>query len=230
MKTRIIHTKIWSDSYFRRLERAEKIYFFYILTNELVNIIHLYELPDSVATMQTGLSVEEIENIKGKFQADKKFDFYGEYVSINNAYKYQYYKGIKNNRLKLRLFFEMSDDTIKHYSEVVINTIKQIEDETLRFEVKDEDFINLYKRLSDRLSYLGLCEYTYQDTPIPILRINQKSEIINYKSEIKNQNTEIINQNTEDKGVDTELGMARIRNILEEKGIGKKIGGEEAFL
>lgn len=230
MKTRIIHTKIWSDSYFRRLERSEKIYFFYILTNELVNIIHLYELPDSVATMQTGLSVEEIENIKGKFQADKKFDFYGEYVSINNAYKYQYYKGIKNNRLKLRLFFEMSDDTIKHYSEVVINTIKQIEDETLRFEVKDEDFINLYKRLSDRLSYLGLCEYTYQDTPIPILRINHKSEIINYKLEIKNQNTEIINQNTEDKEVDTELGMARIRNILEEKGIGKKIGGEEATL
>lgn len=230
MKTRIIHTKIWSDSYFRRLERSEKIYFFYILTNELVNIIHLYELPDSVATMQTGLSVEEIENIKGKFQADKKFDFYGEYVSINNAYKYQYYKGIKNNRLKLRLFFEMSDDTIKHYSEVVINTIKQIEDETLRFEVKDEDFINLYKRLSDRLSYLGLCEYTYQDTPIPILRINHKSEIINYKLETINQNTEIRNQNTEDKGVDTELGMARIRNILEEKGIGKKIGGEEALL
>lgn len=230
MKTRIIHTKIWSDSYFRRLERSEKIYFFYILTNELVNIIHLYELPDSVATMQTGLSVEEIENIKGKFQADKKFDFYGEYVSINNAYKYQYYKGIKNNRLKLRLFFEMSDDTIKHYSEVVINTIKQIEDETLRFEVKDEDFINLYKRLSDRLSYLGLCEYTYQDTPIPILRINHKSEIINYKSEIKNQNTEIINQNTEVEEVDTELGMARIKKILEEKGVVKKIGGEEALL
>jgi len=30
--------------------------------------------------------------------------------------------------------------------------------------------------------------------------------------------------------VNTELGMARIRNIFEEKGIGKKIGGEEALL
>jgi len=62
--------------------------------------------------------------------------------------------------------------------------------------------------------------YTYPiDTPI-----NHKSKIINHKSEIINQKPR------EDKEVNTELGMARIRNIFEEKGIGKKIGGEEALL
>lgn len=216
MKTRILHTKIWSDSWFRRLETTEKVFFLYLISNELVNIIHLYELPISVATMQTNIPVEDLERIREKFQEDNKIDFYGDYVLINNAYKYQYYKGIKNNRLKLRLFFEMSDDTIRHYSKNIIDILKDIEDETLRFSVSDLDFINLYKRLSDRMSYLGLCEYTYQDTPIPILRINQNTEIINNKSEYRNQNTEIRKElNPEE----VREKMDKVRDLFKVKGI-----------
>jgi hypothetical protein len=216
MKTRILHTKIWSDSWFRRLETTEKVFFLYLISNELVNIIHLYELPISVATMQTNIPVEDLERIREKFQEDNKIDFYGDYVLINNAYKYQYYKGIKNNRLKLRLVFEMSDDTIKHYSKTIIDLLREIEDETLRFSVTDLDFINLYKRLSDRMSYLGLCEYTYQDTPIPILRINQNTEIINQKSEYRNQNTEIRNQLDPE---EVKEKMDKVRDMFRVKGI-----------
>lgn len=216
MKTRILHTKIWSDSWFRRLDTTEKVFFLYLISNELVNIIHLYELPISVATMQTNIPVEDLERIREKFQADNKLDFYGDYVLINNAYKYQYYKGIKNNRLKLRLVFEMSDDTIKHYSKTIIDLLREIEDETLRFSVSDLDFINLYKRLSDRMSYLGLCEYTYQDTPIPILRINQNTEIINNKSEYRNQNTE---KKVELDPAEVEKNMEKLRALFKMKGI-----------
>lgn len=216
MKTRILHTKIWSDSWFRRLDTTEKVFFLYLISNELVNIIHLYELPISVATMQTNIPVEDLERIREKFQENNKIDFYGDYVLINNAYKYQYYKGIKNNRLKLRLVFEMSDDTIKHYSKTIIDLLREIEDETLRFSVTDLDFINLYKRLSDRMSYLGLCEYTYQDTPIPILRINQNTEIINQKSEYRNQNTEIRNQLDPE---EVKEKMDKVRDMFRVKGI-----------
>lgn len=216
MKTRILHTKIWSDSWFRRLETTEKVFFLYLISNELVNIIHLYELPISVATMQTNIPVEDLERIREKFQEDNKIDFYGDYVLINNAYKYQYYKGIKNNRLKLRLVFEMSDDTIKHYSKTIIDLLREIEDETLRFSVTDLDFISLYKRLSDRMSYLGLCEYTYQDTPIPILRINQNTEIINQKSETINHKSEIRNQLDPE---EVKEKMDKVRDMFRVKGI-----------
>lgn len=53
---------------------------------------------------------------------------------------------------------------------------------------------------------------------------------INHKSEIINNKSEIINQKSEEREVDTEKGMERIKGILQDKGVLKKIGGEEALL
>src|SRR3990167_2717563 len=100
MKTRIIHTKIWKDDYFATLNTAEKLLFVYFLTNEYVNIIHLYECPERVIMFDTGVSKEELDSAKNKFEATKKFRFHDSFVYIPNAYRYERYVGEKNDNAK----------------------------------------------------------------------------------------------------------------------------------
>ena len=185
MKSRIVHTKIWTDSWFSNLVVDEKLLFFYLLTNEYCNVLDIYELPMSVAVYQTGISKERINEIKAKFQADGKIDCVEDYVAMNNGYKYQFYKGAKNNYAKLRIIQEMSDRVIAHYFIPIGATLMQIEHEMDVFDVSERNLVGLLPRVKLRYEQIKitLSIYPYADTP-------QKS--INQKT-IKQENTKTSN-------------------------------------
>ncbi len=182
MKSRIVHTKIWTDGWFSELAVDEKFLFLYLITNEYCNVLDIYELPMSVAVYQIGISKERINEIKAKFQADGKIDCIEDYVAMNNGYKYQFYKGAKNNYAKLRIIHEMSDRVIAHYHTPISVTLSQIDKECDVFDVSDRNLINLLHRVKERFNTIKitLSSYLYPDT-------HKNTEII--KPEI--QNTEI---------------------------------------
>ena len=102
MKTRIVYTKFWTDGYISSLTRAEKLTFIYLITNEHIGLSGIYELPDNRIIFETGLTQTEWQESKQKFQEDKKFFFYKDYVKINNVEKYQQFSGEKNEIAKKR--------------------------------------------------------------------------------------------------------------------------------
>lgn len=186
MKSRIVHTKLWTDSWFIDLQLDEKLYFCYLLTNEYCNVLDIYELPMSVAVYQTGIPKERIKEIQVKFADDGKLDFIDDYISLCNAYKYQFYKGAKNNYAKLRSIFLMSDRVITHFNKVIGITVVNISKECKDFAVTDENLLNLLPRVYERLLLLNitLSGYIYPDTP-------KKSE---NKKTIKEENNKRSNE------------------------------------
>jgi len=134
MKTRIVHTKIYKDSYFVGLSTEERLLFIYYITNEHINILGLYECPDRIVEFETGINQDLIQKIKLKLEQDEKIFFRGDWVFIKNAYRYQKYKGAKNEKAKADVFNALSRDLkdwimdiIKKYSsyplsELVLDT------------------------------------------------------------------------------------------------------------
>lgn len=102
MKTRVIHTKFWQDSYIADLNPTEKLLFIYLLTNAYINLSGVYECSARIIQFETGLSSSQIENSKDKFQSDNKFIFFEDWVKVVNIEKYQNYKGAKNEIAKKR--------------------------------------------------------------------------------------------------------------------------------
>lgn len=93
MKTRILHTRMWEDTYFFNLNRLEKLAFIYLLTNDKVSLTGIYELPDQFIVFNLGATNDEVQQIKSKFQNDGKFFFKDGWVKIVNHDKYNSFSG-----------------------------------------------------------------------------------------------------------------------------------------
>jgi len=100
MKTRIIQTKIYKDDYFASLNRAEKLLFLYLLTNERVNLIGIYEITGREIKFDLDLNEDELISAKERLVADKKFVFLNNWVKIINYEKYNNYSGSQNVKAK----------------------------------------------------------------------------------------------------------------------------------
>lgn len=94
MKTRIIHTKFYQDNFILSLNQKERWLFLYLISNERVEKTGAYELPLSIAEVETGINKDEIIPIIKKF--NPKIIYVEGYVIIKNIKKYQdYSKGSK---------------------------------------------------------------------------------------------------------------------------------------
>lgn len=187
MKSRVIHTKIWHDSWFTSQTSEVQLIFFYLLTNEFTNVLDLYELPITTVSWQTGLPAEKIQECLQKMVEDKKIDVCDGYVLLNNGYKYQFYHGIKNNYAKLRIIIEMSDKVIAHYSIFINSNLLQIRAESLQSGVKDERFWSLYQRVINRcINANVVLDNLITDNLIADTCKNTEYRILN--TEIKKQN------------------------------------------
>lgn len=115
MQTRIIHTKIWTDSFFSTLQPAEKLIFIYYITNPAVNIIHLYECSDKQVMFDTGVTDPELQQIKKKLSDSNKIKFFQGYVFLCNAYKYETYTGELSEKGKAKAFSQLSNEVLRWY-------------------------------------------------------------------------------------------------------------------
>lgn len=118
MKTRIIHTKVWTDSFYLKLKPIERYLFLYFLSNPHVNIIHCYECPDVLVSLETGVSIPEIQSTKTIFQDSGKILFFKDYVFLRNAHRYETYSGELNEKSKRKLAGEMSVAVLDWYNSV----------------------------------------------------------------------------------------------------------------
>ena len=118
MLTRILYTDIWLDQFFIGLTRDEKLLFIYFLTNERVNIIHLYQCPDRRIVADTGIDTPIIKKAKEKFEKARKMFFKDGFIFLKNAHRYEKYEGPKNETAKSKLFSRLSKSILDWYNKL----------------------------------------------------------------------------------------------------------------
>jgi hypothetical protein len=88
-KKRFINTKFWQDNYISNLDPSEKLLSIYLLTNSSTNICGIYELPLKNVALETGLDIEMVFKILGRFNRDEKIYYLDGWVGIVNFAKHQ---------------------------------------------------------------------------------------------------------------------------------------------
>lgn len=153
MKTRILHTKFWSDNYITTLNHREKLLFLYLITNDKVNLCGVYELPDKYILNELDFTPKKLDKIKQKLQEDGKFIFNSGWIVIKNVDKYNQYVGEKNEIAKHReisLIPSHLRDTLSiGYSEV------QDTPSNKKSEIKDKKSVIKNQKSEEGLEGLG---------------------------------------------------------------------------
>jgi hypothetical protein len=121
MKTRIVQTKFWKDGFVGELTATEKLLFLYFLTNEHINIIHLYECPDRQILFETGVNSDQLQKVKEKLEATGKIFFKDGWIYLKNSSKYEDYKGGLNDKAKENLLRELSPSIREWYENILLN-------------------------------------------------------------------------------------------------------------
>lgn len=120
MKTRIVFTKIWKDTYFSNLTQIEQLTFLYLITNDSVGLTGIYELDDRSITSALKISQQQFIKIKEKFMTDKKISFYNGWIKVLNHDKYNNYSGSKNEIAVEREISLISKEVIENLDRVSI--------------------------------------------------------------------------------------------------------------
>jgi len=181
MKGRVIQSKFWSDKWVLTLTAEEKLAYLYLLLNESLNVLSLFELSEELMSFETKIKKEEISRMLNMFQQAGKIDYFNGYILLKNASKYQNYSGVKNYQGKVRIILEMNSEVAKYHSshikEEVLTIVKGFRNISKAFDGKDK---------------------LERDLKIIIKNFNLPSNILEGSIEpSKNQNTNNINQNKE---------------------------------
>jgi hypothetical protein len=143
MKTRIVFTKIWKDTYFVNLTQLEQLSFLFLLTNETVGLTGIYELDDRSITSSLKITQQQFNKIKEKFTADNKILFFNGWIKIQNHDKYNNFSGSKNevavnrelslisreiieNLDTLSIGYPRVADTLNNHKSIIINHKSEI--------------------------------------------------------------------------------------------------------
>jgi hypothetical protein len=116
MKYRQIATNIWEDSYALELNDKEFRAFIYFFTNHRVNMVGIYELPDRIIRYTLGATLEELDKIKQKFETDRKYFFYKNWIFINNFSKHNHFSSATSIiDTYINDFNSIPQDILKHF-------------------------------------------------------------------------------------------------------------------
>lgn len=138
MKARIIHTKIWKDDFFTKLDKSSKLLFLYLLTCPEINLIGIFEIPDRIILFDTGLTQKEVGKAKEKIKG--KIGFYKGYAFIKNANKYAIFTGKKNKIAKEKEFSLIPKDVIDYFSALFENFDRVSENSNRVFGIQNRVF------------------------------------------------------------------------------------------
>lgn len=124
MKTRILHTKFYQDSYILNLPAKERWLFIYLITNERVEKTGAYELPLPIAQLETGLTEGEILKGIEKFQTSNKIYYVDNYIVIKNILRYQNYS--KGSAKQVESFEKEFENLPTSVKAVISNDVKPV--------------------------------------------------------------------------------------------------------
>jgi len=88
MKSKQFHSKLFTDPYILTLSPVEKLIFMYYVFNSKVNWIGTYEIADKSVIFELGVTQEELDYVKNKFQTEEKVLFIDHWVILKNSEKY----------------------------------------------------------------------------------------------------------------------------------------------
>ena len=116
MRYRQIATNLWEDEYILGLTDKEFRAFVYFFSNHKVNMVGIYELPTVILRYTLGATLEEIDEIKKKFEADRKYFFFKGWVYINNFHKHNSFSSAPSiMNAYLKDFNSIPQDVLQHY-------------------------------------------------------------------------------------------------------------------
>lgn len=121
MKYRQIKTNFWEDNYILDLKKTEKLFFLYLFTNPKVNMCGIYELPDKTIRYTLDLTLEELKELKDKFQEDNKYIFHKGWVFVVNFSSHNVYSSAKAVISAFITDFNNIPDEIRNYFFNVLN-------------------------------------------------------------------------------------------------------------
>ena len=162
MKTRMLYTKVWQDSYFASLIPIESYLFLYFLLNDYVTVLHLYECPDRTILHETRVTTGELAVAKDKFQKADKIYFYKDWIYLKNADRYEQYAGLANKG-KDNLVRQLNDDIYTWYVKVKGSPLEaplkgtREQDKDKEQEIDQDkgyrDFLKSKEKLTNKLTY-----------------------------------------------------------------------------
>lgn len=160
---RMINTKIWEDAWFNELDPIEKLFFIYLLTNPMTNILGVYELSKGTIGRATGLEKTVVNELLERFEKAEKVYYREGWVVISNFIKHQNYKSPKivsgmnkeledvpeNIRILIKSPIKLYGiDTVSHIitnTNTKSNTNKKEKSSKYKFEQKDLELATLLK-------------------------------------------------------------------------------------
>lgn len=95
-KKRFIDSHFWSDTWIDTLERDEKFFFLYLLTNDKTSIAGVYEIPLKMIAFESGFTKEEVVRLFNKLSS--RVRYVEGWVVLKNAIKNQNYHNAKIER------------------------------------------------------------------------------------------------------------------------------------
>lgn len=116
MKTRVIHTKFWTDTYIQSLKPTERLLFIFLISNELIGMTGAYEMNFGYMQYCTGIGQTDIITILDKFQQDRKIAYLDGCVVLVNHLKYQdYSKGNENQQKAFEREKSLLSDSVRNF-------------------------------------------------------------------------------------------------------------------
>src|SRR5574344_314880 len=86
---RSINTRMWSDKWFEELTPSQKLLWIYLLTNQMTNMLGVYEISFRKISFETGLTADTITKAFEGFERDRKAFYVDGFVVVTNWLKNQ---------------------------------------------------------------------------------------------------------------------------------------------
>jgi len=190
-KLRSINTRIWSDSWFEELEPESKLLFIYLITNDINNMLGVYEISIRKISFDTGIDKTRVQKALEDFERANKVKYAHGYIMLNNFIKHQSYN--KNMKISaVNVYNELPSELKQHDLQFIDNQdinkgferlckgfgiVRKIEDES-KDESKDEcEEENTIAQKNNFLHEKDLLNkvYSYFDLKV-IESLNEKSK------------------------------------------------------
>lgn len=108
---RSINTRIWCDEWFEELTPSQKLLWLYLLTNQLTNMLGVYEISFKKISFETGLNSDTITKAFEGFERDGKAFYFNGFVVLINWLKNQSLN--TNMRVSALTVFDQLPNTLK---------------------------------------------------------------------------------------------------------------------
>lgn len=163
MRTRIIQTKFWIDSYIQSLKVSEKLLFLFFISNDRIEKTGAYEMTISDICHMTGIPNSEVIKIIEKFHNDNKISYIDGYVVCKNAKRYQdFSKGSAKQLEGYEKEVRSLPESVKDY---LFNEIKLVPNQLptssqLVIKNKEENIKNKEENIKHKTEEEEIAEYT----------------------------------------------------------------------